>query len=66
MRALVFARFGGPDVMQLRDLPDPVPSSQQALVRTRAIGLNLADVYRRQGHYHLAGDPPWIAGYSIG
>jgi NADPH2:quinone reductase len=64
MRALVFDRFGGPEVMQLREVVDPVPASQQAVVRTRAIGLNFADVYRRQGHYHLAGDPPWIAGYE--
>jgi len=64
MRALVFDRFGGPEVLQLRELSDPVPTLQQALVRTRAIGLNFADVYRRQGHYHLAGDPPWIAGYE--
>jgi NADPH2:quinone reductase len=33
-------------------------------VHTRAIGLNFADVYRRQGRYHLAGVPPWIAGYE--
>jgi NADPH2:quinone reductase len=33
-------------------------------MRTRAIGLNFADVYRRQGRYHLAGEPPWIAGYE--
>lgn len=64
MQALVFERFGGPEVLQLRELPDPVPSAHQALVRTRAIGLNFADVYRRQGHYHLAGQPPWIAGYE--
>ena len=64
MRALAFERFGGPEVLELRNVPDPVPTSTQALVRTRAIGLNFADVYRRQGHYHLAGDPPWIAGYE--
>jgi NADPH2:quinone reductase len=64
MKALVFDRFGGPDVLHIADVPDPVPTAQQALVRTRAIGLNFADCYRRQGRYHLAGDPPWIAGYE--
>lgn len=30
----------------------------------RAIGLNFADIYRRQGDYHLMGEPPYIAGYE--
>jgi NADPH:quinone reductase len=64
MKALVFDRFGGPEVLHLQDVSDPMPTTQQALVRTRAIGLNFADCYRRQGRYHLAGDPPWIAGYE--
>ncbi|MCY7355337.1 MAG: quinone oxidoreductase [Lysobacter sp.] len=64
MQALVFAQFGGPEVMHLRELPDPLPAADEVLVRTRAIGLNFADIYRRQGNYHLAGDPPWIAGYE--
>src|SRR4051794_14307179 len=64
MRALVFDAFGDPDVLQWREVADPVPEEMQALVRTRAIGLNFADIYRRQGHYHLAGNPPWIAGYE--
>ena len=33
-------------------------------MRTSSIGLNFADIYRRQGRYHLAGSPPWIAGYE--
>jgi NADPH2:quinone reductase len=64
MHALVFDAFGGPDVLQWREVPDPIPEHGQAVVRTRAIGLNFADIYRRKGHYHLAGDPPWIAGYE--
>lgn len=64
MHALVFDRFGGPDVLAWREIPDPVAGPAQALVRTRAIGLNFADIYRRQGHYHLAGEPPWICGYE--
>jgi NADPH:quinone reductase len=64
VKALVFDRFGGPDVLHIADVSDPVPAVGQALVRIRAIGLNFADCYRRQGRYHLAGDPPWIAGYE--
>jgi NADPH2:quinone reductase len=64
MHALTFSRFGGPDVLQWTQMPDPQPAPGVAVVRTRAIGLNFADVYRRQGRYHLAGAPPWIAGYE--
>jgi NADPH2:quinone reductase len=64
VKALCFERFGPPEVLQYSELPDPVPSAEQALVRTQAIGLNFADVYRRKGTYHLAGHPPYIAGYE--
>jgi NADPH:quinone reductase len=64
VKALVFDRFGPPEVLQVRDVPDPQPSPGQVLVRTKAIGLNFADVYRRKGTYHLAGSPPYIAGYE--
>ena len=64
MHALTFSRFGGTDVLEWTALPDPQPAPGIAVVRTRAIGLNFADIYRRQGRYHLAGAPPWIAGYE--
>lgn len=64
MKALAFERFGGPEVLAFREVPDPVPAPGEALIRTRAIGLNFADVYRRKGDYHLQGAPPWIAGYE--
>ncbi|MFC3109873.1 quinone oxidoreductase family protein [Undibacterium arcticum] len=64
MKALCFSRFGGPEVLDYRELPDPAPAAGHAIVRTEAIGLNFADVYRRRGHYHLSGQPPYIAGYE--
>jgi len=64
MNVLSFDSFGAPDVLRYRSHPDPTPGPAQALVRTRAIGLNFADVYRRKGTYHLAGTPPYIAGYE--
>jgi NADPH:quinone reductase len=64
MHALTFSRFGPPDVLKYRDVSEPSPSPGHAIVRLQAIGLNFADIYRRQGRYHLLGDPPFIAGYE--
>ncbi len=64
MHALIFETFGGPDVLQWRELPDPVPAPGQALVRMRSVGLNFADIYRRNGNYHLSGSAPWLLGYE--
>ena len=64
MRALTFSSFGGPEVLVYREVPDPELLPGHALVRMHAIGLNFADVYRRRGAYHLAGSPPYIAGYE--
>ncbi len=64
MRALCFRKFGGPEVLGIEELPTPLLLPGHALVRMKAIGLNFADIYRRKGKYHLAGESPWIAGYE--
>ena len=64
MRALTFDRFGGPEVLVPSDLPRPELRPGTALVRTHAIGLNFADVYRRRGTYPVDGEPPYILGYE--
>lgn len=64
MKALIFEKFGGPEVLQYTDIPDPVIEENEILVRMKAIGLNFADIYRRKGNYHLAGNPPYILGYE--
>ncbi|KPL60929.1 quinone oxidoreductase family protein [Rossellomorea vietnamensis] len=64
MKALVFEKFGGPDVLHYQEIDSPQMESDDVLVEMKAIGLNFADVYRRKGNYHLAGDPPYICGYE--
>ena len=64
MKALTFSSFGGPHVLRYAEIDDAQAAPGAAIVETRAIGLNFADVYRRQGRYHLRGAPPYIAGYE--
>ena len=64
MHALLFEKFGGPEVLHWGEQHDPIPAPGQALVRMRSVGLNFADVYRRNGNYHLSGTAPWILGYE--
>jgi NADPH:quinone reductase len=64
MKALVYNTFGGPEVLEYREIAEPVIGPNEVLIRMKAIGLNFADVYRRKGNYHLAGQPPYILGYE--
>lgn len=51
MIAAIISRFGPPDVLELRDVPAPVPQSHDVLVRVRASALNRADLLQRIGRY---------------
>ncbi len=53
MRAIQAREAGGPDVLELVELPDPVPGPGQVLVRLAAAGLNFLDTYRRCGVYPM-------------
>jgi NADPH2:quinone reductase len=53
MRAIRLATTGGPEVLDLVDLPDPAPGPGQLLVRQAAIGVNYIDTYHRSGLYPL-------------
>jgi NADPH:quinone reductase len=64
MKALVFEQFGGPEVLQYKEVNSPNIGPDDILVRTKSIGLNFADIYRRKGNYHLTGTPPYILGYE--
>src|SRR5689334_1415694 len=50
MRAAVCVRAGGPEVLQLRDLPIPAVRDGWSLVRVKGAGLNRSELRTRQGH----------------
>jgi NADPH:quinone reductase len=56
MRAIVFERNGGPEVLEVKEVPAPRPTASQVLVDVEAIGINYRDVYERQGNGY--GSPP--------
>jgi NADPH:quinone reductase-like Zn-dependent oxidoreductase len=49
MKAYVVEQPGGPEVLQLRDMPSPEPAADEVQIRVRAFGLNRAEVYWRAG-----------------
>ena len=58
MRAIVVTRHGGPEVLELQDVPAPEPGPGQLLVAVEAIGVNYRDIYEREGGGpHEAGTP---------
>jgi NADPH2:quinone reductase len=65
MRAVVVTAAGGPEVLQVQELPEPVPGPGQVLVRTAATSVNYADILARQGRYHGGATPPFIPGLDL-
>jgi len=51
MRAIIFEKTGGPDVLQLVERETPTPGPGQILVRNQAIGINFIETYQRSGLY---------------
>lgn len=52
MRAARIHRHGGPDVLQVDEVPEPVPGPGDLLVRLRATSVNHRDIWIRKGHTH--------------
>src|SRR5437762_1021981 len=62
MKAIRVHKFGGPEVLQLDDVPDPKPGPGQVVVRIRAAGVNPVDTYIRSGNYAMLLTPPYVPG----
>lgn len=62
MKAIVLNRHGGPEVLRVREVPDPQPGAGQVRVRVEAIGVNYAEVLSRKGLYGWAPAMPYTPG----
>ena len=65
MRQVVIPRFGAPDVLDIREAPDPSPGDGDIRIRVRAVGINFADILARLGLYPDAPAPPMVVGYEV-
>ena len=64
MRAIAITSWGGPEVLELMDSPQPVPAENEVAIRVSVAGLNFADVSTRLGRLG-AGSPPVIPGLEV-
>jgi synaptic vesicle membrane protein VAT-1 len=65
MRAVVITRHGGPEVLEVKELPDPSVGPGEVRIAVRASGINFADTLARAGTYPDAPRPPCVVGYEV-
>jgi NADPH2:quinone reductase len=65
MRAVRISEFGGPEVLELVQLPDPVPGPGEVVVEVARAGVNFADTHQRQDNYLAKAELPFIPGVEV-
>jgi NADPH2:quinone reductase len=65
-RAILIDQYGGPEVLQWKEIPISAPGPGEVLVRQTAVGLNFIDVYHRRGLYPLPSLPAGIGSEAAG
>jgi NADPH:quinone reductase-like Zn-dependent oxidoreductase len=65
MRVVEITKHGGPEVLRVRDRPDPPLGKGEVRIDVAAAGINFADVMARMGIYPDAPKPPCVVGYEV-
>lgn len=65
MRGVVITQAGGPEFLDLREMPRPMPGPGEVLVRVRATAMNRADILQREGRYPPPPGAPDIPGLEF-
>src|SRR6266850_4690818 len=51
MRAILRTRFGGPEVLEIREILEPEPKAGEAVIQVKAFGINHAEMHMRRGEW---------------
>src|SRR5919107_5716745 len=65
MRAIQVREFGGPEVLELVELPRPEPQPGEVLIRVSRAGINFADTHQRRNEYLAAAELPLVPGTEV-
>ncbi len=65
MRQVWITRVGPPEMLELREAPDPTPNAGEIRIRVKASGVNFADIMARLGLYPDAPKLPAVVGYEV-
>ncbi len=65
MKAIQITAFGGPEVMQYTELPDPIAGDAEVVLEVTAIGINYADTHQTENSYLSPQTLPMIPGIEV-
>jgi len=65
MKQVWISKAGSPEVLQVRENPDPIPRNGEVRIRVQASGINFADILGRMGIYRDAPKTPFVPGYEV-
>jgi NADPH:quinone reductase len=65
VRAIQITTFGGPEVLRLAELPEPVPGEDEVLIRVTRAGINFADTHQRTNSYVQQAQLPLVPGAEV-
>jgi NADPH2:quinone reductase len=65
MRAVQIEEFGGPEVLEVADIPKPEPKDGEVLIKVEAAGMNFADTHQRENSYLAKYELPLVLGGEV-
>ncbi len=65
MRQIWITKTGDPEVLKIKEIPDPIPRNGEVRIRVEAAGVNPADILGRLGQYKTAPSMPYVPGFEV-